>query len=79
MGGGQTLFAYSRPQAGCCCFPLLKGDAQAFARSLVEQEHLLVLPGPLFLTRWQGIRLGFGYAAHVQAYPALWRIPHPTL
>lgn len=73
MAGAQTLFTYIRPQAGCCCFPLLNPavDAQDFARELVEKAHLLVLPGPLFLTGWNGIRLGFGYEEYGEYYPAL--------
>lgn len=65
------LFQLIRPQAGCVCFPLITSDNHAndYAEKLIQQTSLLALPGHLFMTSLNGIRLGFGYsetADHLQ-------------
>lgn len=73
MLAGQTQFKYIKPQAGCCCFPVIDSTAPArdFASELVEKKNLLVMPGDLFLTSINGFRLGFGFRNHAQSFSDL--------
>ena len=63
-------FEYIQPKAGCVCFPILKNNISSsdYAKQLIEEYNLLVLPGKTFLTSENGFRLGFGYNDNISHF-----------
>lgn len=54
-------FSWIRPKAGAIAFPkLLEGNIDDFARTLVEEASVLLLPGSLFDDPNNHFRIGFG-------------------
>jgi len=52
---------WTRPRVGCIGFPeLLQEPVEPFARNLVEQEGVLLLPGAMYGHSGNHFRLGFG-------------------
>ena len=67
-----------RPRAGAIAFPRLSGRLaytliDGFARTLVEEEGVLLLPGTIYGHRGNHFRLGFGRANLPQAMERLER------
>lgn len=55
------LFEWHRPKGGSVAFPmLLRGDVEAFCADLVKKAGVLLLPGTLFGSAFNGFRIGFG-------------------
>lgn len=62
LAKNQALFTWTPPQAGPIAFPCLntKTGIDEFARELVEESGVLILPGTCYGTGQSYFRLGFG-------------------